>query len=170
MQRFTLSAVNRLEPAAFEAAFGHLCEHAPWVARRVTDRRPFVDQDAIRDGFRTVIDAASRAEQLTLLRNHPELAGKAAIAGDLTEDSRKEQAGAGLTRLTPEEYARFHELNRAYTAKFGFPFILAVKGRSKGEILAAFAARLDNDRETEFRTALDQVARIIEFRLADLLE
>ena len=116
-----------------------------------------------------VIGAASEAERLALLRGHPDLADKAAIAGDLTRDSRREQQGAGLDRLSPAEYERFHALNRAYKERFGFPFILAVKGKTKDDILAAFAARAENDRQVEFRTAVDQVGRIAAFRLADLV-
>lgn len=169
MPALPVSALNALDAAAFEAHLGHVCEHAPWVARRAAARRPFATRHDVHAALLAVIAEASEAEQLGLLRNHPELAGKAAIAGDLTADSKKEQAGAGLDRLTPAEYERFHELNRAYTTKFGFPFILAVKGRTRHEILASFAARLDNDRDTEFRTALDQVGRIIGFRLADIV-
>lgn len=170
MARLSLAMINALDPADFEARLGHACEHAPWVARRAAARRPFASRD---DLHRAMIDAiadASEAERLAVLRQHPELAGKAAIAGDLTADSRREQSGAGLDRLTPEEYRRFHDLNRAYTEKFGFPFILAVKGKTKHEILAAYAARIDNDRATEFDTALEQVGRIIGFRLADIVE
>ncbi|HXF89994.1 MAG TPA: 2-oxo-4-hydroxy-4-carboxy-5-ureidoimidazoline decarboxylase [Xanthobacteraceae bacterium] len=166
----SIAAINSLDAAAFAAQLGHVCEHAPWVARRAAERRPFRSRDDLHRAMLAVIAAASEAEQLTLLRNHPELAGKAAIAGDLTADSKKEQGGAGLDRLTAAEYERFHALNRAYNEKFGFPFILAVKGKTKDEILAAFAARVDNDRAEEFRTALEQVGRIIGFRLADIVE
>lgn len=170
MLRLSLATINALDPADFEAGLGHVCEHAPWVARRAARRRPFGSRDELHRAVIETIADASEAERLGVLRQHPELAGKAAIAGDLTVESRREQSSAGLDRLSPEEYRRFHELNRAYTEKFGFPFILAVKGKTKDEILAAFAARLDNDRATEFRTALDQVGRIIGFRLADIVE
>ncbi|GMB80317.1 2-oxo-4-hydroxy-4-carboxy-5-ureidoimidazoline decarboxylase [Shinella zoogloeoides] len=112
---------------------------------------------------------ASHAEQLGVLRAHPDLAGKLAIAGGLTEDSRKEQAGAGLDRLSPAEHARFTELNTAYTEKFGFPFIIAVKGLTKDDILAAFEARIGNTADTEFETAKTQVERIALLRLTALL-
>jgi 2-oxo-4-hydroxy-4-carboxy-5-ureidoimidazoline decarboxylase len=170
MAHLSLAAINALDPAGFEAKLGHVCEHAPWVARRAARRRPFASRDDLHRAMIDAIAEASEAERLAVLRQHPELAGKAAIAGDLTVESRREQSGAGLDRLTPEEYRRFHELNRAYTGKFGFPFILAVKGKTKHEILAAFASRVDNDRATEFRTALDQVGRIIGLRLADVVE
>jgi OHCU decarboxylase len=166
----TIRELNALDPAAFEGRLGHVFEHAPWVARRAAARRPFASRDALHRAMVEAIGAASRDEQLALLRGHPDLAGKAAIAGDLTADSRREQSGAGLDRLTAAEYERFHDLNRRYTAKFAFPFILAVKGKSKQDILAAFAARIDRPVEAEFREALDQVGRIGGFRLADLVE
>ncbi len=168
--RLTMAELNALDPAAFEARLGHIFEHAPWVARRAAAGRPFAGRDVLHRAMVAVIAAASEAEQLALLRGHPDLAGKAAVAGDLTADSKREQQGAGLDRLTPAEYERFHELNHAYNARFGFPFILAVKGKTKDDILAAFARRANNEGAVEFREALDQVGRIAAFRLADLIE
>ena len=102
-----------------------------------------------------------------MLRAHPDLAGKAAIAGEVTDDSAREQAGAGLGSLTADEFARFTRLNGAYRARFGFPFIFAVKGATKEQILYAFEARLKNAPEVEFTTALEQVMRIFAFRIED---
>jgi len=167
--RLTIAALNALDDAAFAARLAHIFEHAPWVAHRAARQRPFASRAALHQAMLAVIAGAGEAEQLALLRGHPDLAGKAAIAGDLTRDSRREQQGAGLDRLTPAEYERFHALNRAYRERFGFPFILAVKGRTKDDILAAFAARTANARAVEFRTALEQVGRIAGFRLADLV-
>lgn len=113
--------------------------------------------------------AADAARQLALLRAHPDLAGKAARAGALTEHSTAEQAGAGLDRLSDAEYERFHALNDAYQQTFGFPFIIAVKGHTKDTILAAFAERLENSEAKERATALAQVARIARFRLDEML-
>ncbi len=113
--------------------------------------------------------AGTEAERLAVLRAHPDLAGKLAIAGGLTEDSRKEQAGAGLDRLSAQEHARFTALNDAYVGKFGFPFIIAVKGLNKNDILAAFETRINNDRDTEFATACAQVERIALLRLGSML-
>lgn len=168
--RLTIAELNALDAAAFAARLAHVFEHAPWVAARAAARRPFHGRDDLHRAMREVIAAASEAEQLALLRGHPDLAGKAAIAGGLTPDSRREQQGAGLDRLTPAEYERFHALNRAYKERFGFPFILAVKGKSKDDILAAFATRAGHERPAEFREALDQVGRIAAFRLADVVE
>ncbi len=104
---------------------------------------------------------------MAILRAHPDLAGRLAAAKLLTEDSASEQASAGLDRLTPDEKSRFTELNAAYTSRFGFPFIMAVKGRTKAEIMEAFARRLDNDIDTEFNEALRQVSRIVRLRLEE---
>jgi OHCU decarboxylase len=112
-----------------------------------------------------VLEGANEEAKLALIRVHPDLAGRAAIGGELTDASRSEQAGAGLDRCTPEEYRRFQELNAAYKAKFGFPFILAVAGKTRRNILDAFESRIGNDDETEFRTALDQIDLIARFRL-----
>jgi 2-oxo-4-hydroxy-4-carboxy-5-ureidoimidazoline decarboxylase len=120
--------------------------------------------------MRAVVDAASDAQKLALIRAHPELAGRTAIAGEMAEASKREQSGAGLDRCTPAEFAEFQRLNEAYNARFGFPFIIAVKGLTRAEILAAFRARLDNDRPAEFDAALDQIHRIAAIRLADLPE
>jgi 2-oxo-4-hydroxy-4-carboxy-5-ureidoimidazoline decarboxylase len=114
-----------------------------------------------------VVTAAPRDRQLELLRAHPDLAGRLAVAGALTPHSTSEQAGAGLDKCTAEEFARFTRLNDAYKAKFGFPFIMAVKGCARGEILAAFERRLNQDAASEFRTALDEVNRIALFRLQE---
>ena len=159
--------LNGMDQQAFAAALGHVYEHAPWVAARTASRRPFASRAGLQGAMRQAVLEASEAEQMALVCGHPELAGKAAIARELTADSTREQQGAGLDRLTRAEYERFHVLNAAYRTKFGFPFIMAVKGLHKDEILAAFAARLENDREAEFRTALEQIGRIAGFRLAD---
>ena len=156
----------------FISRFGGVFEHSPFIAERAFDAGLVVEplsasgvHAALTEKFRS----ASQDERLGVLRAHPDLAGKLAIAGGLTEDSRKEQAGAGLDRLSPEEHARFTALNDAYTTKFGFPFIIAVKGLAKDDILAAFERRIDNSRETEFDTACAQVEKIVRLRLESLL-
>jgi len=150
-------------------ALGGTFEASPWVAEGALEARPFGSLDELHAAMVRVVEGAGEGRQLELLRAHPDLAGKAALAGELTESSRLEQAGAGLHRLTPVEYREFHELNSRYTQTFGFPFILAVKGHTKESILGAFRARLQNDRETERRTALEEVYRIAYFRLEGLL-
>ncbi len=152
--------------------FGGVFEHSPFIAERALDAGAVTlpltaagVHAALTEAFRK----ASAEEQLGVLRAHPDLAGKLAVAGGLTEDSRKEQAGAGLDRLSPQEHARFTEINTAYTEKFGFPFIIAVKGLDKNDILAAFETRIGNTADEEFETAKGQVERIALLRLNALL-
>jgi 2-oxo-4-hydroxy-4-carboxy-5-ureidoimidazoline decarboxylase len=159
----SISDVNAMSPKAFIAAFGDVAEHSPWVAREADAARPFASREALVRQFETAIRAANHDAQMTLIRAHPDLATKA----KLTEDSSKEQAGAGLNTLTAEEFARFTDLNTRYKQRFGFPFIFAVKGATKHMILESFAARVGNDAQTEFETALSQVCRIFRFRIED---
>ncbi len=162
-----LDAVNAMSEDEFVAAFGDVAEHAPWVAATAAEARPFRTRSAMIAAFREVVANADHKRQKALLLAHPDLAGRAAIAGELTQESRREQTGAGLDHLTPDEFARFTHLNELYRARHGIPFIFAVRGAGKREILAGFAARIDNPAEVEFATALGQVARIIRFRLED---
>ena len=147
----------------FVARFGGVYEHSPWIAEALHARGLTPAEDApegLAAAMAEVLASADEAAKLALIRAHPDLAGRAAIAGDLTDASKSEQAGAGLDRCTPEEYRRFQELNDAYKAKFGFPFILAVAGKTRHDILAAFEARIGNDRDMEFRTALAEIDKI----------
>ena len=167
MNGLSIDAVNAFDAAAFVACFGDVAEDSPWVAEAAFDARPFDDRERLVEAFAAAVRAASREAQLALLRAHPDLAGRAAVAGAIAEESRREQAGAGLDRLTVEEYARFHDLNARYRERFGFPFIFAVKGATKEAILAAFEDRIGNDAETERATALANVERIFRFRIED---
>lgn len=162
-----IAAVNALALDAFLARFGDVAEHSPWVAEAASAARPYASREAMIEAFAAAVAAAPVEARLALIRAHPDLAGRAARAGAVAEDSRREQAGAGLDTLTQAEYARFTDLNDRYRAKFGFPFIFAVKGATKTMILDAFEARLPNDAETEFATALALVCRIFRFRLED---
>ncbi len=159
----TLAAVNAMTTEAFTDAFGDVAEHSPWVARIASSLRPFATREAMMEAFTGTVRGAAREAQLALIRAHPDLAAKA----KLTEDSTREQAGAGLDTLTPGEFARFTDLNDRYKAKFGFPFIFAVKGATKHQILASFAERVKHEAEVEFATALAQVCRIFRFRIED---
>jgi 2-oxo-4-hydroxy-4-carboxy-5-ureidoimidazoline decarboxylase len=161
----TLADANAMDEDAFVAALGGVFEHSPWVARRAYGARPFASVSDLHGAMVAAVDRASEDKQLALLRAHPELAGKAAIRGEMTADSVREQSRAGLSQCTPEEFARITELNARYNARFGFPFILAVKGYDRAGILAEFARRVDNDRATEFAECLGQVAKITRFRL-----
>jgi OHCU decarboxylase len=157
----------------FLSRFGGVYEHSPWIAEAVW-RRGVTPAEDTPEGLATALAAAMQSvddnSKLALIRAHPDLAGRAAVAGELTAASRSEQSGAGLDRCTPEEFRRFHALNDAYKAKFGFPFILAVAGKTREDILDAFEARLGNDREREFRTALAEIDRIALIRLKKLAE
>jgi 2-oxo-4-hydroxy-4-carboxy-5-ureidoimidazoline decarboxylase len=150
----------------FVARFGGIYEHSPWVAEAAYDGG--VEPGTLAARMAAVVEAGGHARQLTLLRAHPELAGKLAIAGNLTADSKSEQASARLDQCTAEEFARFQELNAAYNAWFGFPFIIAVRGLQRADILAAFERRVGNDKTAEFREALDQVHKIARLRLQAL--
>ncbi len=167
MSPLPLAVVNELDQADFVRAFGGIAEHTPWVAERAASARPFAGRLAMIEAFQRAVADARPDERLALLGAHPDLAGRAARAGDLADSSRREQAGAGLDSLDDEEFARFHALNDRYRARFGFPFILAVRGAGKAEILSAFAARIDGGEPEERLTALAQVCRIIRLRIEE---
>ena len=166
----SLHDLNACSASQFVEVLGAIFEHSPWVAESVADQRPFASVSALHGAMVAAIDRAGQEAQLALIRAHPDLAGKAALAGEITAESTSEQKGAGLDRLTPEEFERFHVLNDAYKARFGFPFILAVRGHDKHSILASFERRLGHDIDGEIAEALAQIARIGEFRLNDLIE
>jgi 2-oxo-4-hydroxy-4-carboxy-5-ureidoimidazoline decarboxylase len=167
--RISSDELQRLGRDRFVALFGGVFEHAPWVAEQAFDAGPFDDVEALRGAMVAAMRRAPRARQLALVRAHPDLAGRAAIRGELTAASTAEQASAGLDQCTPSELERFRELNDKYKEKFRFPFIMAVKGRTRAEILAAFEQRLDNSVEAELEEALNQIAQIARLRLADLI-
>jgi 2-oxo-4-hydroxy-4-carboxy-5-ureidoimidazoline decarboxylase len=162
--------LRAMDREAFVAAFGEVFEHSPWVAEEAWRAGPFDDAGHLREAMVAAVRRAGRERQLALVRTHPDLAGKAAIRGELTDASRREQAGSGLDRLSPEEFARFHELNDAYRRKFGFPFVMAVKRSNKDEILRAFTERLGNTPERELDRALEEIGKIAGYRLADMVE
>lgn len=160
-----LQALSAADRATFVARLGGIFEHSPWIAERAWASRPFDSVAALHRAMLAVLETATPDEQLGLIRAHPELAGKEAAAGTLTADSTSEQRGAGLDRCSAEELARLQRLNAAYRERFGFPFVMAVKGRSRFEIMDALEARLANDRDTEFRTCLTEIGKIARFRL-----
>lgn len=166
----TLDELNARDRRGLVVALGSVFENSPWVAEAAVARHPFPSLDAL---YRAMLDAvrgASEEAQLGLIRAHPDLAGKAAVQGEIGPDSQSEQAGAGLTSCSPEELLRLQALNRAYRRKFGFPFVIAVKGLDRRAIIARFAERLERDRATEFEEALQQIARIAWLRLEALIE
>ncbi len=163
---------SHMDRAAFVAAFGGIFEHSAWIAEAAFDLElgPAHDSAAgVHGALARVFRSADEARRLAVLRAHPDLAGKLAAAGRLTAESTAEQAGAGLDMLTDAERAEFTELNAAYTEKFGFPFIIAVKDHDKAGILAAFRRRIDHDRAREFDEACRQVERIALLRLQEAL-
>ena len=150
----------------FIARYAGIYEHSPWVAERVASiAAELSDMDRLAEIMADCVDNADAEQQITLIRAHPDLAGKAQIAGELTAESTEEQASAGLHTCTKLEYERFQALNEAYKEKFGFPFIMAVRGSSCEEILDRFSKRLKNDANVEFETALAEIHKIARLRL-----
>ena len=176
-----------LDRIAFVERYGGIYEHSPWVAERAFDRgalpaflaergrdragelRTRAEAAALAAALAAGVAAAGRAERLALVRAHPDLVGRAALAGELTAASGEEQASAGLDRCTAEELARFRRANAAYRARFGFPFVMAVRGAERRDILAAFERRLGHAPEIELLTALREIDRIALLRLESLV-
>jgi 2-oxo-4-hydroxy-4-carboxy-5-ureidoimidazoline decarboxylase len=156
-----LSVLNSADQAAFVKAVGWVFEGSPWIAERAWVRRPFATVDELNSAMADVIAEASPDEQLALLRAHPDLGSRARM----TEVSSSEQAGAGLNALTPLEFDHLNRLNDAYRARFGFPFLYAVRSSTKQDILGALEARLHSTPDAEFQEALRQACRIARFRL-----
>ena len=159
---------TKMTKSAFVEQYGGVYEHSAWVAEKAYEDGLPEDVEPLVSNLRAIIEAAGEEPQLALLRAHPDLAGKLAKSGELTDESTSEQAGAGLDECTPEEFAEFTRLNDTYKAKFGFPYILAVKGRHRVEILENFRSRVGNSTAQEFREALDQVHQIARLRLEAL--
>ena len=159
-----------MDRAAFVATYGAVYEDSPWIADAAYESLDAAhdDIDDLAELMRAVVEAAGEAKQLALLRAHPELADRVRLAGDMADASKAEQRGAGLDQCTEEEFAAFQRLNRAYRERHGFPFIIAVAGLDRQQILEALEARVANDTAAEFRTALDQVHRIALIRLGAL--
>lgn len=165
----SITELNGLDRERFAGALGAIFEASPWVAEHAWERRPFTARRDLHAAMVDAVAASGEERQLALIRAHPDLAGRAARAGDLSAASTREQAGAGLDRLSDAEFERFHALNDRYKERFGFPFIICVRDHTKATILAAFEARLRNDRRREIAEALRNIARIAELRLADVV-
>lgn len=160
-----LAAINHLSREAFVEQLGWVFEHSPWVAEKAWEHRPWASLEALHHSLVQAVQEAPKEAQLALIRAHPDLGSRARMA----PASVAEQQGAGLGALSPAEYERIQALNRAYTQKFGFPFILAVRGKSKHDVFAAMETRLHHSLDQELRTALEEIYKIARFRLADLL-
>ncbi|MGH3088492.1 MAG: 2-oxo-4-hydroxy-4-carboxy-5-ureidoimidazoline decarboxylase, partial [Rubrobacteraceae bacterium] len=154
----------------FVERFGELYEHSPWVAEGASEERPFGSTKEMRRAFERTVSGASKEKKLELIRAHPDLAGKAAVAGELTEESAREQSSAGLYRLSPEEFERFTRMNREYRKKFEIPMIVCVREHTKESILANAEGRLSNSWEEEVETALGEIRKIAGLRLGDMIE
>jgi 2-oxo-4-hydroxy-4-carboxy-5-ureidoimidazoline decarboxylase len=165
-----LTVVNTMSEAAFNAIFGRVFEHSPWIAERSLARRPFASRRAMHQAMCDVVEKASRDEKIALLRAHPELAGKEAQSGSLTPESTNEQLKAGLHALSQDEMARIARLNRFHAEKFGFPFIIAARLNSKERIFAELERRNGLDVESELHACIEQVYLITQLRIDDLIE
>lgn len=156
---------------AFVGRYGGVYEHSPWVAEQAWNRLCEPDENSsVADVLAQCVDDADDAAKLALIRAHPDLAGRAAVQGELTSESTGEQASAGIDQCTPDEFERFQEFNERYRQKFGFPFVMAVKNSNRHAILTAFEERLQNDTDSEFHRAIAEIHKIARLRLAALEE
>jgi len=167
--KYAIQDVNRLDEATFVSVFGSVYEHSSWVAEAAWPHRPFASLDGLHGVMDSIVQGAGQSRQMTLIKAHPELAGRLAGSGQLTAESRSEQAQAGLTSLPENLIKRMLELNDRYQKKFGFPFIICARLNNVATILQAMEDRLTNNGETEFKTALQEISKIARLRLADIL-
>lgn len=165
MTTVSLESLNASDAASFIAALGDIYEHAPWVAQAVHGARPFGTLAALHDAMMSAVHSAPPDQQMALIKGHPDLAGKAARAGTMTDESKAEQASVGLDRLSDAEFAQFHRLNSAYRQKFGIPFIVCVRRHSRDSILQQFERRVQNSVMAETEAALGEIFRIAALRL-----
>jgi 2-oxo-4-hydroxy-4-carboxy-5-ureidoimidazoline decarboxylase len=161
----TIATINQFTQAEFVARLGFVFEQTPEIMAAAWQQRPFRDRPHLHQVCATIVQSMTDVQQIQLICAHPDLGSRMAMAAT----SVKEQAGAGLDRLTPEEYAQFQQANQLYQQQFGFPFIIAVRQQTKAGILAAFQVRLKNDRATEQQTAIAQILEIARFRLEDTI-
>jgi 2-oxo-4-hydroxy-4-carboxy-5-ureidoimidazoline decarboxylase len=169
IKQLTLSEINAFDQARFTAELASLFEGPPWIVNEAWHTRPFTSLEQLHQALCSVMYSAPIEQQEALLLAHPDLVGRAALAGTLSPASTSEQASAGLDRLSPEEIATFTRLNQAYHERFGFPFIICVRENKKESILAGFNTRLHHSRSREIEIALGEVAKICAFRLRDLV-
>jgi 2-oxo-4-hydroxy-4-carboxy-5-ureidoimidazoline decarboxylase len=154
---------------AFVIRYGTVFERSAWVAEEAWEAGPFTGVDDLHAAMVAAVERAPRQRRLELIRAHPDLAGRAAVAGALTPESEREQASAGLDRLAPEEYEELTRLNTLYSARHGFPFVICVREHTKESILAALRERVGHDSDEEERVALGEIAKIARLRLEDLV-
>jgi OHCU decarboxylase len=166
----TIAEINALDRAAFTRELGRLFEDSPWIAKATFERRPFRNASRLHEELAATVRHAPVGRQLALIRAHPDLAGRLAAAGGLTAESAKEQAGAGLDRLSREELAEFDRRNRAYLERFGFPFVICARLNDRETILRAMEARMENSPDEERAAALAEIGKIAWLRLQDILD
>ena len=169
MHSRTVTEINSLSRDEFVRVLGPVFEQSPWIAEATWPKRPFASRKRLHTALCETVASADPEKQLALIRAHPDLAGRLAAGGALTGESTREQADAGLDRLTPEETGLFQKNNAAYRAKFGFPFVICARLNRKDAILNGFRARLPNSREQEIQTALQEIFKIAELRVNDLI-
>lgn len=166
----TLFQLNSLSRDEFVRIVGPVFEQSPWIAVAAWAKRPFASVEALHAALCETVRAAGEQRQLALIRSHPDLIGKLALAGQLTKESSNEQASAGLDKLSPEEVELFQTNNAAFKAKFGFPFIICARLNKKEAILKGFKVRLQNSRGQEIQTALEEIGKIAYLRLQDIVQ
>jgi 2-oxo-4-hydroxy-4-carboxy-5-ureidoimidazoline decarboxylase len=165
----TISELNQVSQKEFVRVVGPVFEHSPWIAETTFAEKPFADLENLHRALCETVKNSGEEKQLALIRAHPDLVGKIALAGQLTKESTNEQASAGLNKLSPAEINLFQKQNAAYKNKFGFPFVICARLNKKAAILAGFETRLKNSREQEIKTALEEIFKIAELRLRDLI-
>jgi len=165
----SISEINAMQPEQFVRVIGPAFEHSPWIAEKGAALRPFANTESLHAALCETVVAAPREKQIALIQAHPDLVGRAALRGTLTAESTREQISVGLGRLTQDEIDLFQNLNAAYGEKFGFPFVICARLNKKEAILSGFRSRLNNDRESEIRTALDEISKIALLRLEDIV-
>ncbi len=172
MPKHTISGLNEMDTDEAVTLIGGIFEHSPWIVRETWPQCPFASVEALHAALCETIQGAGVERQVALIRAHPDLVGRAARAGTLTRESTGEQQAAGLgpDDLTPADVAAFTRANKAYTEKFGFPFVICARENKKASILAAFPVRLDHDAVTERETSLREIERIGWYRLIDLVD
>jgi OHCU decarboxylase len=168
-QKYSLAVLNGLARADFVRVVGPVFEHSPWIADAAWPQRPFTSLEHLHRALCDVVKNSGEAPQLALIQAHPDLVGRAALAGTLTPESTGEQASAGLNHLSPQEVALFQRQNADYQTAFGFPFVICARLNKKDAILAGFERRLKNSRPQELKTALEEIFKIVELRLRDLI-
>lgn len=162
-----IETLNQTTDDQFLTLIGGPLEGQTWLAERIAPQRPFANVEALYQAFQQVVENATEAEKVALIASHPDLANRVAV---ISETSQREQTAAGLDQLTAEQFAAFHEYNQAYKLRFSFPFVICARENTRDSILAAFGARLGNERSQEIETGVGEVLKILRLRLIDQFE